>query len=279
MSAASWMISPRATLSTKAVGLSFREFGRADEAGGLVGEGHVHREHVGLGEHLVEGAELRVERLGAVGVEVGIVDQNPHAEGAGADGHLAADAPRSDQPERLAVQLAAAQLRAVPGPRLHGAVGRGHAPGQREHERHGELGRRDGVPGGRVEHRDALLGGGLDVDRVHADAGAPDHLEAAGGGHRFARDLGGAPDDDGVHVVERGGQVRNGESRLGDQLEAGVLAERGQAVGGDLVGDEDAEGGGHAVSTSASAARTRSSSATVCSPMWPMRIVESLSLP
>jgi hypothetical protein len=62
----------------------------------------------------------------------------------------------------------------------------GHRPRAAEDVGEGQLGRRDRVARGRVHHDDAALGGGLDIDVVHADAGPADDLEQAGRRQRTA---------------------------------------------------------------------------------------------
>ena len=52
------------------------------------------------------------------------------------------------------------------------------------------LGGGHGVADGRVDHGDAGPGGRVQVDVVHADAGAGDDLEIAAGGDHLLRDSG-----------------------------------------------------------------------------------------
>ena len=54
---------------------------------------------------------------------------------------------------------------------------------------HGVLGHADGVSAGRIHHQDALARGGVEVDVVHADAGAADDAQALGLVEQFGRDL------------------------------------------------------------------------------------------
>src|SRR5207253_3424337 len=97
----------------------------------------------------------------------------------GPAGDLAADAAQADHAERLAGQLGADELVAVPAAGLHAGVGRGDVPGQGQEQRDGVLGGGDGVAAGRVHDDDALAGGGGDVDVVDADAGPDDGPELA----------------------------------------------------------------------------------------------------
>ena len=48
-------------------------------------------------------------------------------------------------------------------------------PREGQHQRQRVLGNGDGIAARRVHHRNAALGGGVEVDVVHAHASAPDH--------------------------------------------------------------------------------------------------------
>ena len=75
------------------------------------------------------------------------------------------------------------------------------------------LGGGDRVAAGGVHHDHAAFRGGLDIDVIHADAGAADDLEVGGGGDELCGDFCLAADD------ERG--------ELGDDLEELVFLETG----------------------------------------------------
>ena len=129
------------------------------------------------GEHVVGrlgllGAEL-AEALGA---DEGVVGDDAHAEGAGADRDELADAAEAEHAERLALDLGAAELAALPLAGREAGVRLRDVAGEREHQRDRVLGGGDRVGLRRVGDDDALLGGGRDVDVVHADAGAADDL-------------------------------------------------------------------------------------------------------
>ena len=112
------------------------------------------------GDELVEGDDLHVEALGALGDEL-------------------ADAAEADHAERLAVELGALELGAVPAPVDQRAVGLGDVAAEREGQRQRVLGGGDRVRLGRVGDDDPAAGRGRDVDVVDAGAGAADHLQAA----------------------------------------------------------------------------------------------------
>jgi hypothetical protein len=261
--------------------LHARELRGADEARGGVGERYVQRDHVRSREHIVKRGELHIERFGAFLGQVRIVDEHVHAERARAARDLAADAAGADQPERLAVDLGAAKLAALPLAGAHGAVRSGDPPHAGEQQRKRQLGGRDRVAGRRVEHRHAELRRGSDIDRVDADARSPDHLEPRRVLQRLTRDLRGAADDHGVHRLDGARELLTGQALTFLDDEARIVAERRQPSHRDLVRDEHAVGSvcGHPASTSRSSASSASRPARVWSPMWPIRIVASLSDP
>ena len=69
------------------------------------------------------------------------------------------------------------------------------------------LGRGDDGRFGGVGDDHASLRSSREVDVVHADSGATDHLEPLGALKQIGRHLRGAPDDDRVVVADRLGQV------------------------------------------------------------------------
>lgn len=96
-------------------------------------------------------------------------------------GHKAADAPQTEDGERLAEQLAAHEIGAPPLALVHGRTCLGNVARSGKQERHSMLGGRDDVRVRRVAHDDAALGGGLDIDVVHRHARAPDDLQVLRG--------------------------------------------------------------------------------------------------
>ena len=139
--------------------------------------------------------------------------------------------------------------------------------------------RGDRVARGRREHRDAPLGRGVDVDRVDADAGAADDLEPLGPRERVARDLRGAAHEHGVDVRHRRGQRVARRARASSPARSARRRAAGASPSGAIASATSTRN--DALTTQAPA-RARpsstSSSATVWSPMWPMRIVVSLSV-
>src|SRR5690606_5920270 len=105
--------------------------------------------------------------------------------------HELTDAAQPHDADGLAEQLDAVEGAALPGVLAQGRVrGRDLAAGGHE-QCDGVLGRRVDVGGGRVDHHDAPLGGGGNLDVVKSDAGATDDLEVRRGGEHLGVDGGG----------------------------------------------------------------------------------------
>ena len=87
------------------------------------------------------------------------------------------------------------------------------------------LRRRDGVAAGRVHDHDAPLRGGLDVDVVDADAGAPDDLQPGRRRQGLRGHLGLAPDDQRVEFADPRDQLVLLETSARLHLKMGTLCE------------------------------------------------------
>ncbi|MBA7675758.1 hypothetical protein ES703_83995 [subsurface metagenome] len=97
------------------------------------------------------------------------------------------------------------------------------------------LGGGDGVAGGGVDHDDAVLGGFVDSDVVHADAGAGDDLQLFAGPNDISRDLGLAAHNEGVVVADGGNKLFRLEAGL--DLHLGVGTQNLYPFLGKLVGN------------------------------------------
>ena len=84
----------------------------------------------------------------------------------------------ADQAEPLAGNLAPRVLRLLPLAALEIGRRRGEMPLEREQEAQGELGDRDRVRRGRIEHRDSELLRRREVDVVEPRAGASDRTQS-----------------------------------------------------------------------------------------------------
>ena len=104
------------------------------------------------------------------------------------------------------MDLRALERFAVPLARGHGGMGSGDLAGKRAQHEEGQFGRGDRVAGRGVHHHDAPLGGGGDINVVHAHARAPDDLEFRGRLQHRLGDLRLGADHDGLHVGQEGQQ-------------------------------------------------------------------------
>ena len=123
---------------------------------------------------------LGAELAEALGADERVVRDDAHAEGAGADRDELADAAEAEHAERLALDLGAAELAALPLAAGEAGVRLRDVAGEREHQRDRVLGGGDRVGLRRVGDDDPALGGGGDVDVVHAHAGAADDPQVVG---------------------------------------------------------------------------------------------------
>ena len=101
----------------------------------------------------------------------------------------------SNDAEGFVADFDAGKFTAIPTPRFDGGVSCGDVASQGHQHRDGVLGGGHTVALRAVHHDDAAAGGGIEIDVVHADAGAADHAERGGLIDHFARDAGGAADN------------------------------------------------------------------------------------
>ena len=263
--------------------------GAVDEAGAVLHRGdrlgvdqadrlrrlrHVQGDQVGAAEHLLDALQpLDPELAEALGGDELVEGDDVHLEALGALGDELADAAEADHAERLAVELGALELGPVPAPGDErfvtpaGRCGRGPGRGRRvcwgakpitrvfavelgplnlarsqravderavglrdvaeegERQRQGVLGGGDRVRLGRVGDDDAAAGGGRDVDVVDAGAGAADHLQVGRQLDQLRRHLRRRADQDRVVLADLLAQLLVGH------LEAEVDVEVLRAAG------------------------------------------------
>ena len=219
-----------------------------DHAAGGGGQGGVHADEVALAVEPVDLDGLGAEGADALDRDERVVGDDVHLEGEGATGHLGADGAEPDEAEGAAAKLGAHEVAPAPLAAAQGAVGAGDVAGEGHEQGERVLGGGDGVAARRVHDDDAALGGGLEVDVVHAGAGAGDDLEASGVGEGVGRDRGLAAHDEGLVAGERFPQFARREA--GADIDLRLLFEQGDAFAGDGVGDEDSGAGaglGHGV--------------------------------
>ncbi len=141
--------------------------------------------------------------------------------------------------EGLVVEFHALKSFSVPLTGLHGGVGLGDFAGEGQEHREGQLGGGDGVPAGSVHHHDTPLGGGFDIDIVHAHSGAADHFQFGRGFHHLAGDFGLGTDHDGHGFGDEGNEFGFGQTLVehGD-FEFRPLLEQGNALGRNWVANQ-----------------------------------------
>ena len=217
--------------------LDLRQLLLADHAERLGRLRQVDGDEVGLFEQLVESDQLDAHLGRTAGLDVGVVGDDLHAEGAEPLSDEDADAAQADDADGLLVELDAGVLAALPLAVLQRGVGRSDVARGGQHERHGELRGGDDVGGRGVHDHHAGLGGRLDVDVVEADTGAGDHLQLLGGGEGLGVDLGRAAHQDGVDVGDGGQEFGAVGAVAVADLEVG--SERLHGGGAELFCDEN----------------------------------------
>ena len=114
-------------------------------------------------------------------------------------------------------------------PGLHAGIGARDVAREREQQRQRVFGGGERVAVGRVHHRDAARGRGLDVDGVDAGAGAADHAQAASHGRAPRRCTGGRrAHQQRVDAGERGARAAAG-SLIGSETATSQPASRNRA--------------------------------------------------
>ena len=121
--------------------------------------------------------QLGAEILRDFGGHVRVVRHDPHFESERALHHFAPDAAEPDHAERLAAQLIAEELLLLPLAGARRGIGLRNMARHREHQRERVFGDRNGIPAGRIHDEHAGLGGGVQIDIIHANAGAADDAQ------------------------------------------------------------------------------------------------------
>ena len=205
-------------------------FGR-DDVLGRIDQRRVQRDEIGTAQQIVELDLFDAHILGALRREEGVIGNHLHPQADGTVGDDRADIAGPDDAQDLAGDFDAHEAVLFPLAGARGGVRFGDLPRQRQHQRNGMLGRRDGIAEGRVHHDDALLRRRRNVDIVDPDTGTADHLELGRRRDDLLGDLAGRPN--GKTII------------LADDFEqlVLVLAEIGLVVDVDAVVLEDLHGG------------------------------------
>lgn len=151
----------------------------ADDALGGGGQRTVQRNHVRLGEQLVQ-RHVLAEPAALLRLPAVVIGENTHAHGRGDARRGASDAAEADHAQGLARQfdlrrVPKAEIRAVfPAALVYGLTVMRHAVADLHQHRNGKLGHRVRSIGGNVAHRHVVVVRGGDIDDVvagdqHAD--------------------------------------------------------------------------------------------------------------
>src|SRR5690606_3306881 len=153
-----------------------REPPGADQLFGVGALRHMEGDDVGFGEQFVE----RAGRPGVAQRQTGdhIVEDDAHADGLGEQAGLRADLAVADDAERLAANFVGAGRVLQPAATAGRLVALGYPAHQRDCVGDDEFGDRARIRERSVEHRDAMVARGIEVDVVGAGAIGADRLEA-----------------------------------------------------------------------------------------------------
>ncbi len=240
-----------------------------EDAARLIGQRRVEGDEIGAGEQFVELGLLDPELDRPLGREERVVGDDLHLQAVGAVGDDRADIAAADQAQCLAGQLDPHEAVLLPLARLGRLVGLRDLAGEREQHRDRVLGGGDRIAERRVHDHDPAGRGGGHVDRIDADAGAADHLEAGQSGiHHRGIDLGRAAHGEPVVIADDRRQLLRGQAGpLVDRDPA--LAEDRRGAGIHLVGDEDAYLPGHFTCSHAQSSHGPSASMSALSTVAP----------
>ena len=226
--------------------LETRELPPADHALGLFRERGVHRDDVGDVEPVLERDEPPdLQRAEALFTDVWIVAVHVHAESEGASRDLPTDASHADDHERLSLELRAEELGAVPLAGAHGRRGVRKVPQQPDQRSEKELSDRDRVSGRRVDDRDPECRRRVERDVVHAHTRAPDDAKLRRAPEQRLGNARRAAPDERVVVANPLEQLGGRKRRHLVHIERGFRGQQCDAVGVDVVGDENTKGHGH----------------------------------
>ena len=200
---------------------------------------HVQGDQVGAAEQLLDALDaLDPELAEALGGDELVEGDDLHVEALGALGDELADAAEADHAEGLAVELGALELGAVPaagdqrGVRLRDVAEEGEGQRQRV------LGGGDRVRLGRVGDDDPAPGRGRDVDVVDAGAGAADHLQV-GRPARSAPASSWSPSGSGSRRTRRSARASSSSDHVEAEVDVEIRAQQVDAGVGDLLLDQD----------------------------------------
>jgi hypothetical protein len=146
-------------------------------------------------------------------------------------GNLGTDAAEADHAEGFLEEFDTRIRLPIPLTRLHGRGSLGHRTGATEDMREGQFGRRDRVARRGIHHDHPPLGGGFDIDVIHADAGATYDFQKRSRRKDRGRDLRFRANRDRMDVFD---ELKNllGRRAVGlNDFDARLLAQVGDSFG------------------------------------------------
>ena len=228
---------PRAAFTIRTPGLHAGDGLGTHQILGLGRQRGVQRQEVRGCQHHVHRSLADLQLPEAIAGDERVVGDDCHSQSPRPGGDQLADAAEAEHAQRLAVDLDAAEARALPAPLHQRRMSLGDVARQRQQQPDRVLGGRNHVRSGRVGDDDSAPGRLGDVDVVHAGAGASHHLQALAAGEQVGIDPRRAADDQRVVLADPLGQL------LGRHLDADVDVEAPpeqlHAGVGDLLLDQD----------------------------------------
>ena len=191
---------------------------------------------VGFGEESVERHEGHPQLARPRSLDVRVVGQQAHPESRQALRDKDADSAQPENARGLVEQLHPRPLRALPLAATQRRVRRGDPAGDRQQQADRVLSGTDDVRLGSVDDHHPAAGRRRDVDVVQAHPGAGDNAQVRRRRQRLRVNLGGASDDHGVDVRQRGNERRTVGPVDGAHLE--VVREQVEPGLRQLLGDQ-----------------------------------------
>ena len=153
--------------------------------------------------------------------DIGVVAEDIHSEGAGAQRNLGSDASESDDKQLLPVKLISHKVLSAPLAAVHRCVRVGKTADRSEHHGHRVLRGGERVSCRRVDDYDAATARLGDVDVVHTDSRSRDHAQTRGVVENFAVERRAAAREHSVRFrdgVKKFRSVHSGANRCRDVL-------------------------------------------------------------
>jgi hypothetical protein len=211
----------------------------ADQVAGLGGERNMQRQKVGARHHGVEIGQFDAALAGVFGGDIRVVGDHGHAKPLGTAHDLLGDAAEPNRAQEFAAHLDPHELVAFPKPSAHMGVGLGNIAGHGHQQGNGVFGCGHNIAGRRVDHHNAGLGCGVDVDVVDPDTRPSNDAQPGAGAQHLCRDLGGTANQQRIVGRDLCQQLRRAEVSFDIDLQIWGGAQRSQPDIRHAVADED----------------------------------------